>query len=79
LNCLQEIRRILAPERRARKPATFGGGRRAIADVERKAIAVRKNMERLRPLREARKAEGARTEAILPPWGKGAAKEGASE
>ena len=32
-------------------------GARAMADVERKAIAVRKNMERLRALREAREAE----------------------
>ena len=42
-------------------------GARAIADVEQKAIAVRKNMERLRALRQARDAEEARTEAILPP------------
>ena len=33
---------------------------RAMADVEQKAIAVRKNMERLRALREAREAEGVR-------------------
>ena len=31
-------------------------GARAMADVEQKAIAVRKNMERLRALREAREA-----------------------
>ena len=42
-------------------------GARAIADVEQKAIAVRKNMERLRALRQARDAEEARTEAILSP------------
>lgn len=41
-------------------------GARAMADVEREAIAVRKNMERLRALRQAREAEAARTEAALP-------------
>ncbi len=45
-------------------------GARAMADVEREAIAVRKNMERLRALRQAREAEAARTEAILPPAAK---------
>lgn len=39
-------------------------GARAMADVERDALAVRKNMERLRALREAREAEAA-TEAEL--------------
>jgi hypothetical protein len=38
-----------------------------MADVERKAIAVRKNMERLRGLREAREAEELKTEAVSPP------------
>jgi hypothetical protein len=42
-------------------------GARAMADVEQKAIAVRKNMERLRALRQAREAEEAKTEASLPP------------
>ena len=37
-----------------------------MADVERKAIAVRKNMERLRALREAREAEEVRTHVALP-------------
>jgi hypothetical protein len=41
-------------------------GARAMADVEQKAIAVRKNMERLRALRQAREAEEAKTEAIQP-------------
>ena len=36
-------------------------GVRAMADVEQKAIAVRKNMERLRALREAKEAEQAGT------------------
>nr|WP_076864852.1 hypothetical protein [Bradyrhizobium mercantei] len=40
-------------------------GARAMADVEREAIAVRQNMERLRALREARDA-GAATEAETP-------------
>lgn len=34
-------------------------GARAIAEVERDALAVRKNMERLRALRQAREAEAA--------------------
>jgi hypothetical protein len=34
-------------------------GARAMADVEQKAAAVRKNMERLRALREAKEAEEA--------------------
>jgi hypothetical protein len=42
-------------------------GARAIADVEQKAVAVRKNMERLRALRQAREAEELKTEAALPP------------
>jgi len=41
-------------------------GARAMADVEQEAIAVRKNMERLRALREAKEAEGARTRVALP-------------
>jgi hypothetical protein len=44
-------------------------GARAMADVEKKAFAVRKNMERLRALRQAREAEEARMEALLPPEG----------
>ncbi|MGY4474907.1 hypothetical protein [Bradyrhizobium sp. USDA 3364] len=40
-------------------------GARAMADVEREAIAVRQNMERLRALREARDA-GAATQAETP-------------
>jgi len=34
-----------------------------MADVEREAVAVRKNMERLRALRVAKEAEAVRTEA----------------
>lgn len=41
-------------------------GARAMADVERQSIEVRKNMERLRILREAKEAEGARARAALP-------------
>jgi len=37
-------------------------GVRAKADAEREAVAVRKNMERLRALREARDAKAAATE-----------------
>jgi hypothetical protein len=41
-------------------------GIRAMADVERDAVAIRKNMERLRALREAKEAEALRTEAPSP-------------
>lgn len=41
-------------------------GARAMADVERHAVNVRKNMERLRALREAKEAEEARNQAVLP-------------
>jgi hypothetical protein len=41
-------------------------GARAMADVQRQALDVRKNMERLRILREAKEAEEARTRAALP-------------
>ena len=40
-------------------------GARAMADVEQKAVAVRRNMERLRALREAREAEVS-TQVALP-------------
>ncbi|MDE2379894.1 transcriptional regulator [Bradyrhizobium sp.] len=41
-------------------------GARAMADVERQAVAVRKNMERLRSLREARDAQEAAARNSLP-------------
>ena len=41
-------------------------GARAMADLERQAIDVRKNMVRLRALREAKESEEARTRAVLP-------------
>ena len=41
-------------------------GARAMAEVQRHAIDVRKNMERLRMLREAKEAEEARARAALP-------------
>ena len=41
-------------------------GARAMADVERRAVAIRKNMERLRALREAKEAEEARA-PVAPP------------
>jgi hypothetical protein len=40
-------------------------GARAMVDVEREAIAVRKNMERLRALRQAREAEEAKAQSTL--------------
>jgi len=41
-------------------------GVRAMADVERSAAAIRKNMGRLRALREAREAEEASAPTIVP-------------
>ena len=41
-------------------------GVRAMADVERGAIAIRKNMERLRALREAREAQEASNPVPAP-------------
>jgi len=40
-------------------------GARAMADIERQAVATRKNMERLRALREARDAEVAATQPTV--------------
>lgn len=40
-------------------------GARAMADVEQRASAVRKNMERLRALRQAREAQGAGAEPAV--------------
>ena len=42
-------------------------GARAMADVERDAIAVRQNMERLRALRQARDADAAQAETAAKP------------
>jgi hypothetical protein len=41
-------------------------GAQAMADIEQEAIAVRKNMERLRALREAKEAEQAKTQPAIP-------------
>jgi hypothetical protein len=41
-------------------------GARAMAEVEQQAIAVRKNMERLRILRKAREADEASAQTALP-------------
>jgi hypothetical protein len=46
-----------------RRRIAFEEGVRAMADVERQAAAVRKNMERLRALRVAKEAETVRTDA----------------
>jgi hypothetical protein len=40
-------------------------GARAMADVEQRAVAVRKNMERLRALSQAREAEAVKTDVNL--------------
>jgi hypothetical protein len=49
-----------------RQRLAYDEGLKAMADVERDAIAVRKNMERLRALREAKQAEDLKTEAANP-------------
>jgi hypothetical protein len=57
------------PERIARanrQRLAMEEGARAMADVEQKAVAVRKNMERLRALRQAKEADEARTSATVP-------------
>jgi uncharacterized small protein (DUF1192 family) len=41
-------------------------GVRAMADVEQRAVAIRKNMERLRALREAKEAQEAVAGPALP-------------
>jgi hypothetical protein len=46
-----------------RQRLTFEEGVRAMAEIEHEAAAVRKNMERLRALRQAKEAEELRTEA----------------
>jgi hypothetical protein len=46
-----------------RQRLAYEEGVRAMADVEREAAAVRKNMERLRALREAKEAEEFKSEA----------------
>jgi hypothetical protein len=51
-------------------------GARAMADLERQATEVRKNMERLRALREAKEAEEARTRTVLPETAKTKRKKG---
>jgi hypothetical protein len=49
-----------------RQRLAFDEGLKAMADVERDAAAVRKNMERLRALRVAKEAEDIRIEAETP-------------
>ena len=51
-------------------------GARAMADLEQQAIEVRKNMERLRVLREAKEAEEARARTVLPETAKKKPKKG---
>lgn len=41
-------------------------GLRAMADVEQRAVAIRKNMERLRALRQAKEAQEASDQIALP-------------
>lgn len=57
-----------SPERVARanrQRLALEEGARAMLDFEQKAIAIRKNMERLRALREAKEAQEASTQATL--------------
>jgi hypothetical protein len=49
-----------------RQRLAFDEGLKAMADVERDAAAVRKNMERLRALRQAKEAEEIKIEAAMP-------------
>jgi hypothetical protein len=49
-----------------RQRLAFDEGLKAMADVERDAAAIRKNMERLRALRVAKEAEDIRIEAETP-------------
>jgi hypothetical protein len=51
--------------RASRQRLALEEGARAMADIEQKAIAVRKNMERLRALREAKEGEEARGEVAV--------------
>ena len=52
--------------RAERQRLAFEEGVQAMADIERTAIAIRKNMERLRALREAKEAEEAKTQSTIP-------------
>ncbi|SRR5579862_7992470 len=59
----------LSPESVARANQhrlTLEEGARAMLDFEQKGIAVRKNMERLRALREAKEAQEGSAQATLP-------------
>lgn len=58
-----------SPERLARaerQRLANEDGARAMADAERRAVEVRKNMQRLRTLREAKEADQDRVRASLP-------------
>ncbi|WP_084801026.1 transcriptional regulator [Bradyrhizobium sp. Tv2a-2] len=50
--------------RAERRRVALEEGARAMADIERDAVAARKNMERLRALREAKEAGEARAGAM---------------
>ena len=41
-------------------------GARAMADLEKRAVEIRKNMQRLRALREAREVDETRGRTVLP-------------
>ena len=52
--------------RAERQRVAMEEGARVMADIAQEAIALRKNMERLRALREARETEEARTRPAIP-------------
>ena len=52
--------------RAERQRLALEDGVRAMADIEHQAAAVRKNMQRLRLLREAKQAEDAKSHALAP-------------
>ena len=54
-------------ERANRQRLAAEKGTQAMADVARNAIAIRKNMERLRALREAKEAADAAAQPDVPP------------
>jgi hypothetical protein len=57
---------LLSIARANRQRLALEEGAQAMAEIEQEAIAVRKNMERLRILREAKEAEEAKTQPAIP-------------
>ncbi|MBR0872525.1 transcriptional regulator [Bradyrhizobium tropiciagri] len=62
-------KKVLSPTsvaRAERQRVAAEEGARAMAEIDREAVAVRKNMERLRLLREAKQAADAGAQADAP-------------